>query len=207
MSASVRTLLGSAEGEAFLALIETVPDAIVLSDSQGRIALVNNNAERMFGYGREELLGEKVEILMPSRFQARHRTHRSRYYTNPRPRSMGSGLELLGLRKDGTEFPIEISLSPVRMGGELLVWSAIRDVTERENLIAELRASLDEVKQLSGLFSICASCKRIRDERGSWQHVESYIQSHSEATFTHGVCPDCMRKLYPGYEPEEPDKH
>jgi PAS domain S-box-containing protein len=72
---------------------------------------------------------------------------------------------------------------------------------EQKRLIAELQEALDMVKLLSGLLSICASCKRIKDERGEWQQMESYIQSHSEATFTHGVCPDCLRKLYPGYQP------
>jgi PAS domain-containing protein len=80
---------------------------------------------------------------------------------------------------------------------------------ERESLIAKLQEALDEVKLLSGLLSICASCKRIRNERQTWEPLESYLQSHSEAKFSHGVCPDCLRKLYPDYYPEsgqEPPK-
>jgi PAS domain S-box-containing protein len=80
---------------------------------------------------------------------------------------------------------------------------------EREDLIAKLQEALDEVNLLSGLLSICASCKRIRNEREKWESLESYVQSHSEAKFSHGVCPDCLRKLYPGYYPEsgpEPPK-
>jgi PAS domain S-box-containing protein len=86
-----------------------------------------------------------------------------------------------------------------------------RSLLERERLVARLQQALEEVKLLSGLLSICASCKRIRDERGGWQQMEVYIQSHSQAKFSHGVCPDCLRKLYPEYDPESgkqlPDEH
>jgi PAS domain S-box-containing protein len=183
--------------------VEMVPDAMVLSDQDGRIALVNSNTEKLFGYDRQELLGKKVEILIPTRFRARHRSERAGYNTNPAVRPMGEReMKLFGLRKDGTEFPAEIALSPVEMGGKKLVWSAVRDVTERERLIDQLRMALDEVDMLRGLLSICASCKRIRDEHGSWQQLESYIQSHSKAKFSHGLCQDCIRKLYPDYEPD-----
>jgi hypothetical protein len=91
----------------------------------------------------------------------------------------------------------------VEIGGKTLVWSAIRDVSDRERLIDELRRALEQVTILSGLLSICASCKRIRDEHGSWQQLEAYIQSHSEAKFSHGLCQDCLRKLYPEYQPNQ----
>jgi hypothetical protein len=74
---------------------------------------------------------------------------------------------------------------------------------EREQLVAKLQEALDEVNMLSGMLSICASCKRITNERGEWERLESYLQTHSEAKFSHGVCPDCMRKLYPDYYPAE----
>jgi PAS domain S-box-containing protein len=185
-------------------LLETVPDAMVLSDDDGRIARVNGNAETLFRYSRDELVGKKVEVLVPLRFRARHRRHQAKYRMNPRVRPMGGGgLHLFGRRKDGTEFPAEIFLSPMQMGGKTFVWSAVRDVSEREHLIDQLRLALDDLKLLRGLLSICASCKRIRDERGSWQQMESYIQSHSEAKFTHGLCEDCVRKLYPDYSPDQ----
>jgi PAS domain S-box-containing protein len=185
-------------------LLETVPDAMVLSDRDGRIVMVNSNSQKLFGYGREELLGKRVEVLVPTRFRARHRRDRAGYSDNPSVRLMGEGgLKLSGRRKDCTEFPAEISLSPVQIHGKMMVWSAIRDISERERLVTELRAALDDLKLLRGLLSICASCKRIRNERGDWQQLESYIQSHSEAKFTHGLCLDCMRKLYPDYEPDK----
>jgi hypothetical protein len=79
------------------------------------------------------------------------------------------------------------------------ITAAKKNLIERERLIAQLQEALDEVKMLGGLLSICASCKRIRNERNAWEPLESYIQSHSEAKFSHGVCPDCLRKLYPDY--------
>jgi PAS domain S-box-containing protein len=182
--------------EGFLILLETIPDAMLLSDREGRIALVNNNAENLFGYNREELLGKKVEIVIPVRLRSLHCDRRAAYYADPKVRSMGQGLDLWGRRKDGTEFPVDISLSPVHMGGKTFIWSAVRDISERVRLIAQLRMALDDVRMLSGLLPICASCKKIRDERGCWQQLESYIQSHSEAKFSHGLCEECVRKLY-----------
>ena len=440
-------------GRYFRLLLDAAPDAMVVAGHAGRILLVNVQTERLFGYAREELLGQPVEGLMPKRYRRRHAGHRAGYFRHPTVRSMGRDLELFGMRKDGSEFPVEISLSPIETGGETLVLSAIRDVTERKRvesqishlagivsgsddaiisstlngsivswnpgaekvfghkesaivgrpisvlagpqsrteipgilarlrrgeslehyettsvredgrritvsmtvspvkspagavvgvaaivrditeqrrieaalreseerfrvalkssptvvfnqdrrlrytwinspilawaarewightdwellgpeesehlmaikrkvlrsgvgtrteatvtyqgethyfdltleplrdrkgacvgltgaatditqlklgvleqkrLNAELQEALDQVNLLSGLLSICASCKRIKDERGAWQPMESYIQSRSEATFTHGLCPDCLRTLYPQYRPK-----
>ena len=189
-------------GELLDDLIETIPDAMVLSDRNGRIVRVNRNTEKLFGYSREELLGKKLEVLVPTRLRDRHCDNRAAYYANPVVRPMGEvGSKLLGRRSDGTEFPVEISLSPVKIDSKRMVWSAIRDDTESERLIDQLRTALDEVNLLRGLLSICASCKRIRNEHGVWQQLESYIQSHSEAKFTHGLCADCIRKTYPDYQP------
>jgi PAS domain S-box-containing protein len=442
--------LATSAEETFELLLEGAPDAIVVTRRDGRMVVVNSQTERMFGYHREELLGKKVEMLMAQRVRRRHVKNRAAFLRHPSIRTMGSGLELYGLRKDGTEFPVDVSLSQVETGGGMLVSSHIRDITERkqteelalhlasiveasddaifassldgrvvswnsgaerlygykaeevvgrpvavlvppdradelgwimkglrrgkhiehyestrvhkdghridisvtvspirgkkgtvvgasviarditdrkrvemalrqseerfrvalknapvrvfnqdldlrftwinshtmawakqdslgktdaeivggeegarltafkkevlrtgrgarteaevtvddekyyfdlvaeplrdangtivgltcsatditsakknlferERLIAQLQEALEEVKMLSGLLSICASCKRIMNEREVWEPLESYIQSHSQAKFSHGVCPDCLRKLYPEY--------
>lgn len=115
----------------FRALLEAAPDAIVIADADGRIILVNAQTERLFGYPRQRLIGEKVEVLVPERYRGHHVGHRSAYGNEPRIRPMGADLDLFGLRADGTEVPVEISLSPVSDADGRLVIAAIRDVTAR----------------------------------------------------------------------------
>jgi protein-histidine pros-kinase len=131
----------------FRGLLEAAPDAIVIVDADGIITLMNAQSERMFGYRRSELIGSPIEVLVPERFSGDHAGHRSRYTEDPAPRSMGIGLELFAVRKDGTELPVEISLSPLHTETGLLVTAAIRDVTERRRVEEESRSAKQEAER------------------------------------------------------------
>jgi protein-histidine pros-kinase len=115
----------------FRGLLEAAPDAMVIVGRDGRIALTNSQMERLFGYPREELLGQPVDMLVPERYRSAHAQHRGNFFGQPRARSMGAGLQLSGRRRDGSEFPVEISLSPLETEEGLFVSGAIRDATER----------------------------------------------------------------------------
>ena len=124
---------------------------MIIIDESGLIRFANRQVASIFGYDREDVVGHPVEMLMPQRFHARHLEHRQRYGESVRLRPMGVGLELFGRRRDGTEFPVEISLSPVSDAGDLLVVAAIRDVTDRKSVEAELGAQLEDMRRLHEL--------------------------------------------------------
>lgn len=146
-------------GDVDFSLLESVPDAMVIADQGGNIVFVNGHAERLFGYPRDELMGKPVELLLPARFRAMHQVHRSGYQSAPRTRPMGLGLDLSGLRRDGAEFPAEISLAPVEVDGQPCVIAAVRDATERRKI--EERARLwrkarEEVRERDEFLSVAS---------------------------------------------------
>jgi PAS domain S-box-containing protein len=133
-------------GLLFQSMVDAAPDAMVVVDERGTIELVNRQTERLFGYHRDHLLGRPVEVLVPERFRERHPRHRDAYAATPRVRPMGAhrdGPELSGLRADGTEFPVEISLSPLEREEGLLVLAAVRDATERRHAEAVLKRAIE----------------------------------------------------------------
>lgn len=319
------------EDRRFRSILEAAPDAMLICNQDGDIVLANTQCEKVFGYRPDELYGRSLSVLMPERFRKVHAEHFGRFFLHAVTRPMGKDLVLNGLHKDGSEIPVEISLSPLHFEEGLHALAAVRDVTERrrmeselrrnevryrslfensmdgilltmpdgtildanpsacaqfgrtreeiiaagrqalidmsdpatmrmleerkrtgkaraelrarkpdgslfpvetasaifkdmegcqftcivqrdisekkraelerEQMIQELKEALTKVKVLSGLLSICASCKKIRDEQGKWEALEVYIRDRSAVDFTHGLCSECFKKLYPDFRP------
>jgi len=164
-----QVLVSLAESEArYRGLLETAPDAVVVVDSAGLIQVVNAETERMFGYRRDELLGKQVGMLVPERFRESHPRNIAHYKMQPSVRSMGGGAELWALRKDGSEFSIEISLSPLRTGQGLSITSVIRDVTERKRLE---HAALEQFTLAETIFNHSVSCLVVLDRNFNYLRV------------------------------------
>ncbi len=145
----------------FRGLLESAPDAIVVMGADGLIRLVNRQTEVLFGYSRDELVGEPVERLIPERFAAHHPQRRSGYFTAPAVRAMGANLELAARRKDGSEFPVDISLSPLETEEGVLVSAAVRDVTDRKRAEEELR---DREEQLAAARDQALEASRLKSQ-------------------------------------------
>jgi PAS domain S-box-containing protein len=185
-------------------LFDNSLDGLMLTSPDGVILDANPSACQILGRTREEILQEGRAGLIDTSDPRLEALIEQRKKTG---RAHG---ELTARRKDGTLFPVEVS-SVLFEGreGHVRTCLIMRDISdrkgaeaERERLIRELQEALAKVRTLSGLLPICASCRKIRDKQGAWQHLEVYIRKNSEADFTHGICPDCRRTLYPETLPE-----
>lgn len=152
VAASIRDVSERLKAETkFRGLLDSTPDGMIIVDETGTITLVNAQAEQMFGHKREDMIGEKIEILIPNRYTPQHRGHREGFFAAPKNRSMGSGVELFAKRANGDEFPVEISLSPIETEDGRLVAAAVRDVTERKAAEAESQAAQEQAAKLAQL--------------------------------------------------------
>jgi PAS domain S-box-containing protein len=181
------------------AIVQSSEDAIYGKNLDSVIVSWNAAAERIFGYRAEEIIGRSIAILFP----LDRRDELLDIMASIRRGELVGFHETERLHKDGRVIPVSINISPIKNSeGRIVGASGIaRDIirqkqaeVERQQLIKKLSDTLRQIKTLNGLLPICASCKRIRDDKGYWQQVETYISSHSNASFTHGICPECIKK-------------
>jgi len=197
----------------FRSIIEQSSNGIVLVDEIGQVIEWNPAAERIVGLKRTEVLGQRMwdilsRILLADQttpeMNERRKSLWATYLQTGQHSSINQVTEIEIQRPDGVRRTLQISRFAVKSEQGFLMGNILQDITERkqaeeekERLITELQSALAQVKQLSGLLPICANCKKIRDDTGYWQQIEVYVRDHSEADFSHGICPDCMEKLYP----------
>jgi PAS domain S-box-containing protein len=177
------------------AILNSVPTAIIVADHQGSIVLVNAQAERLFGYTATELLGEMVDILLPSRFRAGHPKLRAGFMHTPKNRPMGAGRDLFGLRKDGIEFPIEIGLNPITTDEGVLVVSAIVDITERKRMEARFRATVESAPTAMVMIDQTGTILLVNAE------MERLFGYHREELLQHKIeilLPERFKANHPG---------
>jgi len=192
------------------AIVEFSDDAIIGKTLDGIVISWNRGAERIFGYTAEEVLGQPVTMLIPPDRSDEEPPIIDRLRRGERTEN----LETVRRRKDGQEVAVSLTISPIKdETGKMIGISKIaRDLSERqrakeelEHMVLDLTDALAQVKTMKGLLPICASCKKIRTDEGYWKNIEAYIEEHSEASFTHGICQDCAQKLY-GYQPKSEEK-
>ena len=183
------------------AIVESSDDAIISKALDGTVLSWNAAAERLYGYTAAEAIGKSIGILIPSTLREEFDLLLDKVRRGERI----SHFETVRQTRDGRTITVSLAVSPVHDStGQLVGASTIaRDISERklaeaerERLVHDLQAALANVKTLRGLLPICASCKKIRDDKGYWNQIEFYIRERSDASFTHGICPECAEKLY-----------
>lgn len=186
--------------EKFRIIADSAPIAVMLLQDDCWI-YVNKAAETITGYPSRELLGMNFWDIVHHDYKA---LVKERGQKHQRGEETTNRYEFKIIRKDGTERWVDLTGASVLIGIDPAGVVSVADITERkrneeklEQLVLKLRDALTKVKTLSGMLPICASCKKIRDDKGYWEQIEIYIRDHSEAEFTHGICPDCVKTLYP----------
>ncbi|MFH1941877.1 MAG: PAS domain S-box protein [bacterium] len=176
-------------------------DAQMIVDGEsGRILQANCAVKIILGYEPKDLIGKEFTVLIPPMSESSLKT------AIEEMKIFGAVFVQKLLRADGSSDYVDMTLTMIQWGRSNAILVTLRDITERmqaeeerEKLIQELQEASVKIKTLRGLLPICASCKKIRDDKGYWQQLEAYIQSHSEAEFSHGICPDCVKKPYPEF--------
>jgi PAS domain S-box-containing protein len=186
------------------AIVDSTGEAIFSQNLEGIITTWNAGARQLFGYSEAEAVGQSVLFMVPESL----RTATLEIFEKLRAGQAIEAIETARLRKDGAQIEVHLAMSPIKgPDGQLMGASSIAyDITERKKIEAErnkmieqLNETLSKVKTLSGLLPICSSCKKIRDDKGYWQKLETFVHEHSNAEFSHSICPDCMEKLYPDF--------
>jgi PAS domain S-box-containing protein len=196
-SAVAPPTFSSASLEPFL---EISPDALVIVDQTGTISLVNRLAENFFGYTRSELLGRPLKILLPQRFHASHAAHLAHYFAAPRTRPMGIGLNLVGRRKDGSEFPVEISLNPLLLDGELHALASIRDVSAQRAIERERLQQAQHIRLQASLINLARDAILVRDGADrvlSWNKGAQELYGWTEQEALGRVTPTLLQTRFP----------
>ena len=186
------------------AIVDSTGEAILSQNMDGIITTWNAGAEQLFGYSEEEAVGKSVLILVPASLHP----STNQIFEDLRQGKPIESFETVRLRKGGAPLDVYLAMSPIKAAsGELMGAASIAyDITERKKIeeertkmIDQLNDTLSKVRTLSGLLPICASCKKIRDDKGYWQKLETFVHEHSNAEFSHSICPDCMERLYPDF--------
>lgn len=179
-------------------ILDDSNDAITIVDLKGKILAWNKGASKLYGYTEEEALQMNVLQLIPHEQQPEWDNYKNIF----RQGETSTTFEAQRISKSGRLLDILMTASILTDddGGTTSLATTEKDIT---HIKEELRTKEKEVKKLKGLLPICASCKEIRDDQGYWHQIESYIRDHSEAEFSHGICPKCIKKLYPEYSTEE----
>jgi PAS domain S-box-containing protein len=193
------------------AIVDSSGEAVISYNLDGIITTWNSGARHLFGYTEAEAVGKSVLMLCPESLRA----STSRLFNKLRRGEHIEHLETVRVRKDGAQVEVYLNISPIKTPkGKIIGASSIafdnterkRIEDERTKMIQKLNETISKVRTLSGLLPICASCKKIRDDQGYWQKLETFVHEHSDAEFSHSICPECMEQLYPDFANKRPQQ-